>query len=142
MYIIRLSESRECQFANNFGPLWVGDVKTRADPLSVLTSSDSPCSYPYTIPLVVVFLSITTMEAVLNGGQRVLLTWGKGQEPECIKTSVEGLNSIIGQSGKLQVENIDRLALGRIITVVLCLLYSSPRHIHKGMPKSVPLVCE
>ncbi len=54
------------------------------------------------------------MESILSGGQRVLLTWGEGQDPEGIKTAVERLNTALGQNGKLQVENIERLALGKI----------------------------
>ena len=54
------------------------------------------------------------MESILSGGQRVLLTWGEGQDPEGIKRAVERLSAALGQNGKLQVENIERLALGKI----------------------------
>ncbi|XP_038069695.1 anamorsin homolog [Patiria miniata] len=51
------------------------------------------------------------MESILSSGQRILLTWGEGQAPEGIKAAVEGLGAGLGQSGKMQVENIDRLVL-------------------------------
>ncbi|XP_071785957.1 anamorsin homolog [Asterias amurensis] len=51
------------------------------------------------------------MESIIGDGQRVLLTWGEGQDPEGIKRAVERLSAALGQNGKLQVENIERLAL-------------------------------
>ncbi|XP_022108102.1 anamorsin homolog [Acanthaster planci] len=54
---------------------------------------------------------MSIMESIISDGQRVLLTWGEGQDPQCIRTTVEGLSSALGQTGKLQVENIDRLVL-------------------------------
>lgn len=45
-------------------------------------------------------------------GQRVLLLWGGMVPPESMKDTVQVLTDATGNSGKVQVEHIERLALG------------------------------
>ncbi len=44
-------------------------------------------------------------------GSRVLLLWGANNTPESIKDAVNVLTQKVGQEGKVQVENMERLHL-------------------------------
>ena len=56
-------------------------------------------------------------------GQHVLLIWGAANSPDSLKNCVDDINSQIGSSGKVQVENVERLALCTYISTK-CQIYS------------------
>ena len=47
----------------------------------------------------------------LSSGHCVLLLWGAGQSPDQLQGYVETLKSQVGETGKIQVENLDRLVM-------------------------------
>ena len=51
----------------------------------------------------------------LESGQNVMLLWNSSSNPERVKTSVEELQKKIGQSGNVQVEHTERLALCKLL---------------------------
>eukprot|EP00057_Strongylocentrotus_purpuratus_P031011 XP_783335.1 PREDICTED: anamorsin homolog [Strongylocentrotus purpuratus] len=51
------------------------------------------------------------MEDKVSAGQRVLVVWSQGQSPEQIKEVVERLSSKVSQSGRVQVENDERITM-------------------------------
>ncbi|XP_011676401.1 anamorsin homolog isoform X2 [Strongylocentrotus purpuratus] len=51
------------------------------------------------------------MEDKVSTGQRVLVVWSQGQSPEQIKEVVERLSSKVSQSGRVQVENDERITM-------------------------------
>ncbi|XP_041454747.1 anamorsin homolog [Lytechinus variegatus] len=53
----------------------------------------------------------SNMEYKISIGQSVLVVWSQGQSPEQIKEVVERLSSKVGQSGRVQVENDERLSM-------------------------------
>jgi len=48
----------------------------------------------------------------LKAGQKLLVLWGGAIPPEKLKSAVEEATKIVGKSGKICVENVERLALG------------------------------
>ena len=44
-------------------------------------------------------------------GQKVLLLWSGNQDVKKLQQLVEALTKIVGETGKVQVENIERLTL-------------------------------
>ena len=52
------------------------------------------------------------MESIeVSPGQSVLLLWSGNLSPELLQTSVQQLKEKVGDGGKVQVENIERLSL-------------------------------
>ena len=47
----------------------------------------------------------------VSPGQQVLLLWDSGCNPESVKEFAEELHTKVGESGKVQVENAERLTL-------------------------------
>ena len=51
------------------------------------------------------------MVDLIKPGQGVLVAWGSGQSPDSIKAIVERLTECVGNEGKVQVENLERLSM-------------------------------
>ncbi|XP_033755060.1 anamorsin homolog isoform X2 [Pecten maximus] len=47
----------------------------------------------------------------VKNGQKVLFLWSGSQPPESFKNVIESLNKLVGDSGKIQPEHIERLAM-------------------------------
>lgn len=52
----------------------------------------------------------------VSAGQRVLLLWSGNQAVEKLQQNVELLTRKVGETGKVQVENIERLTLCKFLT--------------------------
>ena len=48
---------------------------------------------------------------LVKPGQAVLVVWSAGHSPEVIKATVEALTECVGSTGKVQVENLERLTM-------------------------------
>ena len=47
----------------------------------------------------------------ISTGQNVLLLWGSAAPPAAMTSTVDSLTQMVGDAGKVQVENIQRLAM-------------------------------
>lgn len=50
----------------------------------------------------------------ISAGQKILLLWSGNQAVEKLQQVVEELKAKVGETGKVQVENIERLALCKL----------------------------
>ncbi|PSN52731.1 Anamorsin [Blattella germanica] len=48
----------------------------------------------------------------IESGHHILLVWGEASPPETFKKAVEDVQTMTGKSGKVSIENIERLSMG------------------------------
>ena len=49
-----------------------------------------------------------------QSGQHVVMLWGSSSSPQSLESHVKSLQQAVSATGRIQVENIERLAIGNL----------------------------
>lgn len=61
-----------------------------------------------------VFVEMNNQKFGIFAGQTVLLIWNTGNSVESLENVVKEIQNVLGTDGKVKVENVERLHLGKL----------------------------